>query len=89
METFILGICGSVLGIACALAVSKGISLVGIDMPPLPSMTVAGAYVVSILPTKALLAQVFSIGLGATMLSAVVPAYRASHFEIVRALGYV
>lgn len=89
LETTLLGLIGGLLGLIVAIGVSKLISTIGIEMPPLPSMTTAGAYVADILVSPRLLIQTFLITFVATLVSSIIPGYRASHLNIVHALGYV
>lgn len=87
LEAAMLGILGSVLGLIVGAATAELVSAVGIEMPPIP-MGSSGYYAMITL-SPGLLAKTLALVLGASLLSALVPAYRASHFRIVQALGYV
>jgi putative ABC transport system permease protein len=89
MESCFLGLVGSAAGIALGSLLANVISQLGIPMPPPPlvvesvdSMTIAA------LVTPRLLLESFSLTFLATLISSLLPAYRASHTRIIQALGY-
>lgn len=86
-ETMSLGLLGSLLGLLIGSGVSEIVSSIGIQMPPPPQGT--NPYIAMITLSPRLLLQTFSISLISTSLSSIAPAYRASHFPIAKALGYV
>jgi putative ABC transport system permease protein len=86
-ETMSLGLIGSLLGLLVGCGVSEIISSIGIQMPPPPQGT--NPYIAMITLSPHLLFQTFAISLISTSLSSLAPAYRASHFPIIKALGYV
>lgn len=86
-EASLLGLVGSVLGIAAGLGLAHLISAIGIEMPP-PPQSSAG-YFAMITVSRGLVLETLAISMIATMLSAILPAYRACRFRIVHALGYV
>ena len=87
LEACTLGLIGSALGILTAVGSSYLISAIGIEMPPPPQGTYSYYAMVNLYP--ALLIETFLIAVVATLFSALIPGYRASHFRITQALGYV
>jgi putative ABC transport system permease protein len=87
LEASLLGLIGAFLGIGIGCIVGQIISTVGIEMPPPPMGSFSYYAVISLEPI--LLLQVFFIAFISTILAALIPAYRASHFNIIHALGYV
>ncbi len=87
LEACTLGLIGSALGVLTAIGSAYLISAVGIEMPPPPQGTHSYYAMVNLYP--ALLAETFLIAVVATLLSSLIPGYRASHFRITQALGYV
>lgn len=87
LEAGMLGLMGATLGIGVGWGVAGMLSSVGIEMPPLPGSS--SGYYATILPSARMLGHVFLLGFFSTVLAALVPAYRASRFRIVQALGYV
>jgi putative ABC transport system permease protein len=86
-EAALIGVFGALLGIGVGTLVAQGISSIGVEMPPLPGSTIG--YMALILVNPVIALKVFLLALGSTLLAAVLPAWRASHLEIVHALGYV
>ncbi len=87
LEAILLGLMGSALGLLIGSAAAQAISSIGIEMPPIPMGS--SSYYAVITLTPQLLAETFAISLSSTLLSSLVPAYRASHFPIIQALSYV
>ncbi len=86
-ESLILGILGSAGGIAAGLGLAQVVSAIGIEMPPPPQSS--SGYFAMISVTWPLIRETAAISLAATALSALWPAFRATRFRIVQALGYV
>lgn len=86
-EAALIGVIGAGFGIGIGLLMGDVISSFGIGMPPLPGSTIG--YIALILINPVICAKVFLLALGSTLFAALVPAWRASHLEIVHALGYV
>ncbi|MFO1518668.1 MAG: FtsX-like permease family protein [bacterium] len=86
LETVLLGVIGSGVGILFGCGVSEVVSAFGIPMHPPQA---AGDYICTISLTPRLLFHTFSVTMVASVLSAIVPAYRVSHYPIIRAFGYV
>jgi putative ABC transport system permease protein len=87
LEALLLGLIGSSLGLVVGSGIARLVSAIGIEMPPPPQG--GTSYYATISLTSALLLQTFLISFISTILSSLVPGYRASHFRIIRALGYV
>lgn len=87
METALLGLLGSGLGLLVGSGLGELISMLG-GIPIHPPQAAADYYCqISLSP--ALLLQTFAISMTSTVLSVILPAYRVSHYPIVHALGYV
>lgn len=86
LETSILGLLGSCLGLLFATGVGYLLSAVGIPMQPPQS---SGVYICTISLSPEIYLQTFAISMGSTLLSSLIPGYRAAHFRIIHALGYV
>lgn len=83
-ENLLLGIVGGLAGVAAGVLLAAGISAAGITMPPPPNMS--SGYVVTIRLATAFLAQAFVLGVIATLVGALRPAWRASRVPISEAL---
>lgn len=89
MESFFLGLVGSLLGVGLGIVLTQAISHLGIPLPPPP--LVSDTYLAMTITFKTsagLLIQAWALTFLATLISAVLPAYRACHTRIVQALGY-
>jgi putative ABC transport system permease protein len=86
-EAMILGLLGAFFGILIGSGISEIVSFIGIPMPPPPQGTTEYTAYIALSPK--LLGQTFLIATLSTWASAIHPAYRASHFPIIQALGYV
>lgn len=87
LEAAILGALGSLLGMAMGVGLAHVISAIGIEMPPPPQSSTG--YFAMITVNRELIFQTLALSMLATVLSSILPAYRASRFRIVHALGYV
>jgi len=87
IEAVLLGLGGAAFGLAFGSLAAKLISSFGIVLPPIPGS--ATNYVALILLEPVSMIKVFSLGVLSTLFASVLPAYRACHFEIIHALGYV
>ena len=85
-EGLLLGLAGGTCGVAVGLALAQLISKVGIPMPPSPGTTMS--FDARIVVTFALAMWGLFLAVGATVIAAVYPAFRASQLEIVNALRY-
>ncbi len=89
LEAALLGLLGSLLGLGVGSVLAKSFSALGILIPAPPPAAPNVEVHALILVRPILLLQSFAVGVSSTLLAAIVPAYRASHMPIVRALGYV
>jgi len=87
LEATFLALVGSTIGVLVGCGVAKLVSSIGIQMPPPPQGTTP--YIAMIDLPIWLLLQVWAITFASTVLASMVPGYRACHFRITRALGYV
>lgn len=87
MEGSILGLMGATLGLFIGFVTAKIVSAIGITMPPPPMGSFE--YPAYIILNLRIMAQVFFVVSVSTILASIIPAYRASHFRIVAALGHV
>ena len=85
-ESFILGIAGSLLGVALGVLLALAISSIGIPMPPPPNANVGYIARVQIIPMSLLGA--FAIGFTATVMAAILPGRRVSRTQVVEALKH-
>lgn len=83
-ECLLLGLTGAAAGVILGAVLSVGISWVGIPMPPPPNSNAGYTARIELLPAIALTA--FAIGAVATLLSGLVPAWRARKMKIVDAI---
>lgn len=86
-EAVIIGFFGALFGLLIGIGISKFIASFGIWLPPPPNINVK--IELMFLLTPVLLLETFLICFFATVLSALIPSYRASRSRIVEALGYV
>lgn len=85
-ENVMLGLAGALLGAALGLLLAWAISLVGIPMPPPPNSDLGYTALIRIEPQSVLLA--LAIGFGATVLSALLAAFRAARVPVVDGLRW-
>jgi len=85
-EAFFLGLIGSLLGLLVACGVAELVTLLRVELPPPPQGNNIAYAVITLSPR--LLLETFCIVMSSTLLSSILPAYKACHFKIVHALGY-
>lgn len=85
-EAALLGVFGSILGLAVGYGLAELISAIGIPMPPGPGM--AHGFIAGITVTPAMAIEAFLIGSVTTLLASAYPAWRASRLPIVTALRH-
>ncbi len=83
-ESVLLGLVGSILGIIIGWGLAYFISSIGIPMPPPPNANLGYTAQIQIVPS--ILFMSFIIGLSATILAAVFPAWQVSRTPVVEAL---
>jgi putative ABC transport system permease protein len=83
-ENLLLGLIGSSLGVAIGVALAWVITAIGIEMPPLPNSDIG--YVADIRIVLRVVAMAFMVGVVATLLAALLPAYRVSRLPVAEAL---
>ncbi len=83
-ESILLGLVGSTLGIIVGCMLAYIISTIGIPMPPPPNANLGYTAQIQIVPSVLLLS--FVIGLSATILAAIFPAWQVSRTPVVEAL---
>ena len=86
LESTILGCIGASMGLILGYIVSTILSSVGIPMPPPPNSN--AAFVAQVQLVTSQLPAVFGLGVVATILGAIVPAFRASRISVVDALRF-
>jgi putative ABC transport system permease protein len=84
VESLLLGLIGSSMGVIAGMLLAMVISAIGIPMPPPPNADLAYTAQIQIIP--ALLAMAALTGLLATVLAAVLPARYVSRKPVVEAL---
>ncbi len=84
-ENLILGLLGSGAGALLGVTLALVISAVGIPMPPMPNTNSGYIASVRVVPSEVEIS--FVVGLAATCLAAVLPAWRACRTPVVRALA--
>ena len=83
-ENSVLGLVGSVVGVAISLLSVWVISGVGIEMPPPPNSDIGYTAYIRLVP--GVIAMAFGTGIFATILAAVLPAYKVSRVPVAEAL---
>jgi putative ABC transport system permease protein len=83
-ESVLLGLIGSVVGLAAGVLLAIIISAAGIPMPPPPNANVGYTAQIMIVPLT--LALAFAVGVVATVLAALWPARRVSRTPVIEAL---
>lgn len=84
LEGVTLGVAGGALGVLLGVLLARGISAIGIPMPPPPGQS--WGYRAEMLVTAPALIQAFALALVTTLAASVYPAFRASRQVIVDAL---
>ncbi len=84
IENVFLGICGGLLGVALGVALAFAISALGIPMPPPPNANIGYTAYIRVVPGVVLMA--FGVGMGATILASLLPAWRVGKIAVVDAL---
>jgi len=84
MENILLGLMGAGLGVAFGVTMAGVITGVGIEMPPLPNSNIGYTTTIYLVPQVIVIA--FGIGAVATLLAALLPAYRVSRMHVAEAL---
>jgi putative ABC transport system permease protein len=85
-EGMLLGVFGGLLGLAGGYFAAKGISAIGIPMPPPPGMSFG--YSAGIMVSWLAALQAFVLAVLTTLAASVYPAWRASRLTIVDALRH-
>lgn len=83
-ENALLGLCGGILGVVCGLILAWVISAIGIPMPALPNANLGYIAHIRVVPSTLLMA--FGMGVCATFLAALIPAWRVSRIPVTNAL---
>lgn len=83
-ESVVLGLIGSIAGASLGIALAIVISQIGIPMPPPPNSNVGYTAHIQLVPSAILLSCL--VGLGATVLAAIIPAARVTRMPVVDAL---
>ena len=86
VEGALLGLVGGLLGVGIAVLLAKGISAIGIPMPPPPGM--ARGYVGKILITPALARDALFLAAATALVASIYPAWKASRMIIAEALRH-
>jgi len=83
-ESAILGLIGAAAGAAAGALSALVISQVGIPMPPPPNANLGFTAHIRVVPD--VLAAAFAVGFAATVIGALLPAWRVSRTPVVEAL---
>lgn len=83
-ENFLLGVLGAGLGVGLAAAIAWAVSEVGIDMPPPPNSDVGYTAYIRLVPE--VIATAYAVGAMATVIAALLPAWRVSRMHVAEAL---
>ncbi|MDO9449644.1 MAG: ABC transporter permease [Rugosibacter sp.] len=86
LEGAFIGLIGSLAGLMLAVMIGWGIDALHIDMPPPPGL--ARGYLAHLLFTPATALEALLVGVGATTLASLYPAWRASRMVIVDAIRH-
>jgi putative ABC transport system permease protein len=87
-EGLLLGIVGSLLGLACGIVAAAAINISGgIDIPAPPGMSLG--YIALILIVPSIMWYAFCLTVSVAVLSSILPAWKASRIKIVEALAYI
>ena len=80
----LLGLLGAGLGVVFGVVLAWSISGIGIEMPPPPNSEIG--YTASIRLVPHVIVMAFGVGAAATLLAALLPAYRVAKMPVVDAL---
>ncbi|MAS41037.1 MAG: ABC transporter permease [Porticoccaceae bacterium] len=83
-ESTLLGVIGASLGAVLGMSVAGLVSSVGIPMPPPPNAEIGYDAFIRLVPS--VIVQSWAVGLLATLIASIYPAYRTSRLPIVDAL---
>jgi len=83
-EYMLLGLIGAGLGVMLAVVLAWAISGIGIDMPPPPNSDTGYTAYIRLVPRMIVMA--FGVGAVATLLAALLPAYRVGKLPVAEAL---
>lgn len=83
-ESLVLGVVGSVLGVAVGMGIVYVVSKVGIPMPPPPNADLPYTAYIRVTPLSVVVSAL--IAASATVLAAIIPAIRVSRVSVVNAL---
>jgi len=83
-ENVLLGLLGAGVGVILGVVLAWAISGVGIEMPPPPNSDIG--YTAHILVVPRVVVFAFGVGALATLLAALLPAYRVAHLPVAEAL---
>ena len=86
LEGALIGLIGSLAGLVLAVIIGWGIDALHIDMPPPPGL--ARGYLAHLLFTPVTALEALLVGVGATTLASLYPAWRASRMVIVDAIRH-
>lgn len=84
LETTVMGILGSVLGVAVGVALALVVSAIGIPMPPPPNSEAAFTASIQLVPS--VIVTAFLIGVTGTVIASVLPARKIARIPVVEAL---
>lgn len=84
VESAILGLTGAVLGVLLGIGAALVISAIGIPMPPPPNANLGYTAYIRIVPINLVTSAL--VGFIATVLAAIVPAYKVTRMQVVDAL---
>jgi len=84
LETALLGAIGAALGVVVGVTLALLISAIGIPMPPPPNSESGFTAAIRLVPV--VMGAAFAMGLGASIVAAIVPAHRAARIAVVEAL---
>jgi putative ABC transport system permease protein len=84
LENVLLGVIGGAIGVVVGVVLAYTISAVGIQMPPPPNSDIG--YVAQIRIVPSVVIGSFLVGLLATVLASIAPAFRVARGSVVDAL---
>jgi putative ABC transport system permease protein len=84
VENVLLGISGGLIGVAIGILLAFSVSAIGISMPPPPNANIGYTAYIRIVPEVILIA--LFVGVSATILPSLLPAWRVGRIPVVEAL---